>query len=50
MSSEEHWRENELVRIQRLRENAKRPLGVNLIEGLALSEFLASFAGTLRRD
>lgn len=47
MSPEEHWSENEAVRVERLRADAKRPLGVNLAAGLALSEFLTSFAGSL---
>jgi hypothetical protein len=48
MTEEDHWRENEWVRIQRIRDDAKRPLGVNLSEGLAHSEFLSSFVGILR--
>lgn len=43
------WLDNELARRRRLRECARRPLGVNLGEGLALSEFLASFTGICRR-
>ncbi|MGH2955622.1 MAG: hypothetical protein ACRDL6_01315 [Solirubrobacterales bacterium] len=41
------WGENERAAKQRIRDDAKRPLGVNLAEGLALSEFLLSFTGTL---
>ncbi len=43
------WRLNELVRRRRLRRDAGRPLGVNLAEGLALTEFLSSFTGACRR-
>ncbi len=50
MSAEEHWQENEAVRVRRLRRDARRPLGVNLAEGLALSEFLTAFAGTLKKE
>jgi hypothetical protein len=45
----EQWRLNELVRRRRLRDDARRPLGVNLAEGLALTEFLSSFTGACRR-
>lgn len=43
------WEVDELVRRRRLREQARRPLGVNLAEGIALSEFLSSFTGAARR-
>ncbi len=43
------WRANELARRRRVREDARRPLGVNLAEGIALSEFLSSFTGNARR-
>jgi hypothetical protein len=43
------WRLNDVVRRRRLREQARRPLGVNLAEGLALSEFLSRFRGAARR-
>jgi hypothetical protein len=46
---EDPWRLNEVVRRRRLREQARRPLGVNLAEGLALSEFLSRFCGAARR-
>jgi hypothetical protein len=46
---EDPWRLNELVRRRRLHEQARRPLGVNLSEGLALSEYLAKFSGAARR-
>jgi len=32
-----------------LREQARRPLAVNLAEGIALSELLATFRGAARR-
>lgn len=44
------WRLNEEVRRRRLREDGKRPLAVNLAEGLALSEFLSTFTGSARRS
>lgn len=40
---------DELVRRRRIREQARRPLAVNLAEGIALSEFLAEFRGAARR-
>jgi hypothetical protein len=43
------WQLNELVRRRRLREQAQRPPAVNLAEGIALSEFLATFRGAARR-
>jgi hypothetical protein len=43
------WRDHERYRRMRLREDARRPMAVNLAEGIALSEFLCSFAGVLRR-
>jgi hypothetical protein len=43
------WRLNEEVRRRRLREDGRRPLAVNLAEGLALSEFLSTFTGSARR-
>lgn len=42
------WRDNELVRRRRLREDAKRPLAVNLAEAMTLSEFLCGIAGAAR--
>jgi predicted nucleic acid-binding Zn ribbon protein len=44
------WRANEQARRRQLREDARRPLAENLVEGLALSEFLSSFTGSARRD
>jgi hypothetical protein len=43
------WRTNEEARRRQVREDAKRPLAVNLAEGLALSEFLSTFTGAARR-
>jgi hypothetical protein len=43
------WRLNEEVRRRRLREDGRRPLAVNLAETIALSEFLATFAGSARK-
>jgi hypothetical protein len=43
------WRLNEVVRRRRLREQGRRPLEVNLAEGLALSEYLMRFRGAARR-
>ncbi len=39
------WRDNELVRRARIREDAERPIGENLAETIALSEFLCNLAG-----
>jgi hypothetical protein len=44
------WRDNEKARLRQVREDARRPLAVNLAEGLALSEFLATFTGSARRS
>jgi hypothetical protein len=46
---EDPWRANEDARRRQLREDGRRPLAVNLAEGLALSEFLSTFAGSARR-
>lgn len=46
--SADPWRDNELARLRRLREDARRPLAVNLRDAIALSEFLCSIAGTAR--
>lgn len=43
------WRANEAARQRQLREDGRRPLAVNLAEGLALSEFLSTFTGSARR-
>jgi hypothetical protein len=39
------WRDNELVRRARIREDAERPMSVNLAEGIALSHHLLRFKG-----
>jgi hypothetical protein len=38
----------EAVRVRQLREDARRPLGVNLAEGIALSHKLMRFTGAAR--
>ncbi|MGI8460675.1 MAG: hypothetical protein ACR2OC_03425 [Solirubrobacterales bacterium] len=43
------WRDNELVRRARLREDAKRPLGVNLADALEHSGFMIRIAGSALR-
>jgi hypothetical protein len=43
------WQDHERARRRQLREDARRPLAVNLAEGLALSEFLSTFTGSARR-
>jgi hypothetical protein len=45
----DEWRTDDAVARRRLREQARRPLAVNLAEGLALSEFLATFRGAARQ-
>jgi hypothetical protein len=42
--------EAEAVRLQRLREDAQRPMNVNLAEGIALSHQLMRFTGAARRS
>lgn len=42
------WRDNEFARRYRVREDAKRPVSVNLAEGIALSEYLSRIAGAAR--
>jgi hypothetical protein len=44
------WRLNKEARRRQVQEDAKRPLAVNLAEGLALSEFLSTFTGRARRS
>jgi hypothetical protein len=39
----------EAVRVQRLREDAQRPMSVNLEETIALSHKMLQFAGSARR-
>ena len=48
--AEDPWRANEEARRRQLREDGRRPLAVNLAEGLALSEFLSTFTGSARRS
>lgn len=40
----------EAVRVQRLREDAQRPISVNLAEGIALSHKLMRFQGAAKRS
>ena len=40
--------EAEAVRLNRLREDARRPMSVNLAEGIALSHKLLRFVGSAR--
>jgi hypothetical protein len=40
----------EALRVQRLREDAQRPLSVNLSEGIALSHKLLRFTGTALKN
>lgn len=40
---------SEAMRVQRLREDAQRPLSVNLAEGIALSHKLIRFSNTLQK-
>jgi hypothetical protein len=39
----------EAVRVRRLREDARRPMSVNLAEGIALSHKLMRFTGAARK-
>ena len=48
-SPADSWRSDEQSRRRRLREDGRRPLAVNLAEGLALSEFLSTFTGSARK-
>jgi hypothetical protein len=48
--SKDPWRGNEASRRRQLLEDARRPLAVNLAEGLALSEFLSTFTGSARKS
>lgn len=38
----------EAIRVQRLRDDARRPMSINLAEGIALSHKLMQFVGTAR--
>jgi hypothetical protein len=40
----------ETVRVQRLQEDARRPISVNLAEGIALSHKLIRFSNTLQKS
>jgi hypothetical protein len=48
--SQNPWRSIEQSRRRQLREDGKRPLAINLAEGLSLSEFLSTFTGAARRS
>lgn len=50
LRQEDPWRANEEARRRQLREDGRRPLSVNLAEGLALSEFLSTFTGSAQRS
>jgi hypothetical protein len=39
------WRANEEAQRRQVREDARRPLAVNLAEGLVLSEFISTLPG-----
>jgi hypothetical protein len=45
---EDPWRANKESRRRQVREDARRPMAVNLAEGLALSEFLSTFTGSAK--
>jgi hypothetical protein len=40
----------EAIRVQRLREDAQRPMSINLAEGIALSHQLMRFTGAARKN
>jgi hypothetical protein len=42
--------ESNAVRVRRLREDARRPISVNLAEGIALSHKLMRFTGSALRS
>jgi len=46
---EDPWQQNEIDRRARLRRDGERSLDENLAEGLALSDFLSTFTGVLRK-
>jgi hypothetical protein len=50
LSPADPWRINDEARRRQLREDGRRPLAVNLAEGLALSEFLSTFTGSARHS
>lgn len=47
-SSKDAAAEAEAIRVNRLREDARRPISVNLAEGIALSHKLMRFVGSAR--
>ncbi len=47
---EKFWRQNELVAKQRIRNDAKRPLGKNLGDALSLSAFALQLRDGMRRS
>ena len=47
---EESWRQNELVAKQRIRNDAKRPLGRNLGDALSLSSFALQLRDGMRKS
>lgn len=49
-SRRDPWLANVEAQRRQLREDGRRPLAVNLAEGLALSEFLSKFTGSARRS
>ncbi|HEX6455150.1 MAG TPA: hypothetical protein VF009_01380 [Solirubrobacterales bacterium] len=49
-ASEQAATKTEAVRVQRLREDARRPMSVNLAEGIALSHKLMRFTGAARHS
>jgi len=44
------WAQHEAQRRSALRRDAEREMSVNLSEGIALSRFLAGFAGSARKQ
>lgn len=40
----------EAIRVQRLRDDARRPMSINLAEGIALSHKLMQFVGAARHS
>jgi len=49
-SKRDPWLVNVEAQRRQLREDGRRPLAVNLAEGLALSEFLSKFTGSARHS
>lgn len=50
MKDPENALKADAVRLQRLREDAQRPISVNLAETIALSHKLMRFAGSARKS